>query len=197
MSKRILENLFDSRARVRLLRFLFRNSAESFTVKELTDRLQEDRPTVKKEVERFSQIKLLTKMKNGKNGGQERFALNGEFQFFQELKDLILKSSPAEKEEITSRLNKIGRIKLAVVAGSFLDWENPQNMPTDLLVVTDDLDRRKFSSFLKYLEAETGGEVRFVVMEKEEFAYRLSMFDRFVRVLLEGPHEKLINKLGV
>ena len=34
-------------------------------------------------------------------------------------------------------------------------------------------------------------------MEKDEFEYRYGMFDRFVRVLLEGPHEKLINKLGL
>ena len=34
-------------------------------------------------------------------------------------------------------------------------------------------------------------------MDKEEFKYRFSMFDRFVRVLLEGPHENLIDKLGV
>jgi hypothetical protein len=34
-------------------------------------------------------------------------------------------------------------------------------------------------------------------MEKEEFIYRHGMFDRFVRVLLEGPHEKIINKLGI
>lgn len=129
--------------------------------------------------------------------GAPKYVLNREFQFIQELRDLILKSSPAEKEEITDRLNKLGRIKLAVVAGAFLDRENPQNAPTDLFVVSDYIDRRKFSSFLKYLEAETGGEIRFVVMEKEEFSYRLSMFDRFVRVLLEGAHEKLINKLGV
>lgn len=131
------------------------------------------------------------------SAGQECYALNSEFQFIQELKDLILKSSPAEKEEITARLNQIGRIKLAIVAGAFLDQDNPQNAPTDLLIVSDDLDRRKFGSFLKYLEAETGGEIRFVVMEKDEFSYRLSMFDRFVRVLLEGSHEKLINKLGI
>ncbi|TSC73922.1 MAG: hypothetical protein G01um101444_432 [Parcubacteria group bacterium Gr01-1014_44] len=144
--------------------------------------------------------KKTAKKNNGLNhsaNGQECYTLNSEFQFIQELRDLILKSSPAEKEEITARLQKIGRIKLAIIAGSFLDWENPQNTPTDLLIVSDDLDRSKFGSFLKYLEAETGGEVRFVVMEKDEFNYRLSMFDRFVRVLLEGPHEKLINKLGI
>jgi len=109
----------------------------------------------------------------------------------------MLKSSPSEKEEITGRLQKLGRIKLAIIAGVFLNKENQENVPTDLLIVSDDLDRRKFGIFLKYLEAETGGEVRFVIMEKDEFTYRLSMFDRFVRVLLEGPHEKLINRLGL
>jgi len=132
-----------------------------------------------------------------KDNGQPKFGLNRDFQFIQELRDLMLKSSPSEKEEITDRLQKLGRIKLAIIAGVFLNKENQENVPTDLLIVSDDLDRRKFGIFLKYLEAETGGEVRFVIMEKDEFTYRLSMFDRFVRVLLEGPHEKLINRLGL
>jgi len=143
--------------------------------------------------------KLNKKARQLKNhaGNMPRYTLNRDFQFIQELRDLILKSSPAEKEEITARLLKLGRIKLAVIAGVFLNKENQENSATDLFIVSDDLDRKKFNSFLKYLEAETGGEIRFAVMEKDEFTYRLSMFDRFVRVLLEGPHEKLINKLGV
>lgn len=126
-----------------------------------------------------------------------RYMLNRDFEFIQELRDLILKSSPAEKKEIFSRLQKLGKIKLAVVTGIFLNKENNENIPTDLFIVADDLDRRKFNAFLRFLEAETGGEVRFVIMEKDEFQYRFSMFDRFVRVLLEGPHEKLINRLGI
>ena len=63
MSKRILETLFNSRARVRLLRFLFRNYPQSFTIKEMMQRLQEDRQTLKKEVSEFIQIGLLVKAK--------------------------------------------------------------------------------------------------------------------------------------
>ena len=130
-------------------------------------------------------------------GNMPRYTLDQDFEFIQELRDLILKSSPAEKEEITTRLLKLGRIKLAVIAGVFLNKENQENSATDLFIVSDELDHKKFNSFLRYLEAETGGEIRFAVMEKDEFTYRLSMFDRFVRVLLEGPHEKLINRLGI
>ncbi len=135
--------------------------------------------------------------KNKPKPSVPRYVLNRDFEFIQELRDLVLKSSPAEKTEIFSRLQKLGRIKLAVITGIFLNRENNENIPTDLFIVADDLDRRKFGVFLKYLEAETGGEVRFVIMEKDEFQYRFSMFDRFVRVLLEGPHEKLINRLGI
>ena len=63
MSKRILETLFESRARVRLLRFLFRNYSQSFSVKEMVSRLQEDRQTIRKEITKFMQVGLLIKVK--------------------------------------------------------------------------------------------------------------------------------------
>lgn len=63
MSKRILETLFNSRARVRLLRFLFRNYPQSFSLKELVDRLQEDQKTLKKEIGQLEEISLLIKTK--------------------------------------------------------------------------------------------------------------------------------------
>ncbi len=125
------------------------------------------------------------------------YALNTDFEFFYELRDLISKSSPAEKDKMVDRLNKIGRIKLAIISGIFINKENLDPLITDLLVVGDDIDRRKLRAFLKATEAEVGKEIRFTVMDKDEFQYRMAMFDRFIRVLLEAPHEKLINRLGI
>lgn len=109
----------------------------------------------------------------------------------------MLKSSPAEKDRMVERLNKLGRIKLAIISGVFINKENLDPLITDLLIVGDDVDRRKLRAFLRATEAEVGKEIRFTVMDKEEFQYRLAMFDRFTRVLLESPHEKLINRLGI
>ena len=131
----------------------------------------------------------------------QRYALNANFEFFQELKTLILKSSPAEKDKLVKRLYKLGRIKLAILSGIFLsngDGSNAyDNSIADLFIVGDDMNRRKLTSFLQSLEAEMGKEIKFSLMEREEFDYRYRMFDRFVRVLLEGPHIKIINKLGI
>jgi len=134
-------------------------------------------------------------------GDRIYYRLNYGFEFLPELRSLILKSSPAEKDKMTKRIMNLGRVKLALVSGIFLNnsdiFDNHGSAGTDLFIVGDDINKRKLRLFLKSLEAEVGKEIRFSLMEKEEFEYRYSMFDRYVRVLLEGPHEKLINKLGL
>jgi hypothetical protein len=128
------------------------------------------------------------------------YALNPDFEFFKELRELILKSSPAEKDKMIKRISSLGKVKLVIIAGIFMvnkDSVDVIDSEVDLFIVGDDIDRAKFHSFLKSLEAEVGKEIRFGLMDKEEFGYRFGMFDRFVRVLLESPHEKLIDRLGI
>ncbi len=67
MSKRALETLFDSRARIRLLKFLFRNYPKPFTLGEIAKHLQEDKTLVKKEIGRLSEIGLLIAVRGTKH----------------------------------------------------------------------------------------------------------------------------------
>jgi predicted transcriptional regulator len=63
MSKGTLELLFDSRARVKILKFLFRNAALAFSAKDVSSRIQEQPSVVKKEIKKLLEIGLL-KQKN-------------------------------------------------------------------------------------------------------------------------------------
>lgn len=131
---------------------------------------------------------------------REFWTLNPNFEFFSELRSLILKSSPAERDAMTRRVSNLGRVRLAIISGIFLndpDAAHQYDSPADLFIVGDEINRQKLRNFLASLEAEVGSEIKFTLMDKEEFDYRYGMFDRFVRVLLEGPHEKIINKLGI
>jgi hypothetical protein len=131
---------------------------------------------------------------------RDRYALNSGFEYFQELRSLVLKSSSSERERMAKRVSDLGRIRLAVISGIFLsdpDTASQYDSPSDLFIVGDEINRAKLRNFLSAIEAETGTEIKFTLMDKEEFDYRYNMFDRFVRVLLEGPHEKIINKLGL
>lgn len=59
MSKNILEQLFESKTRVRILKFLFRNADTDFTSKDLITRVQEPRSMVNREIQKFLEIGLL------------------------------------------------------------------------------------------------------------------------------------------
>ena len=124
------------------------------------------------------------------------YVLNSNYEFYDELKGLILKSSPAEIDRMINRITGLGKIRLAIISGLFLN-ESTGGEIADLFIVGDDINKDRLRTFLKALEAEVGKEIKFSLMDKDEFQYRYGMFDRFVRVLLEGPHEKIINKLGI
>ena len=198
MSKSILDNLLGSRVRVKLLKLLYRQHPAALPMSELAVRVQEPSFIVRREVLLLQDIKLIRKVRSAK-AGQDRYGLNKEFDFSVELRDLILKPSPVETDRLIKRINALGRVKLAVVAGIFVSQpdDTTYETPADLFIVGDDIDRGKLTKFLKSLEADMGTEIRFGVMEKDEFKYRYEMFDRFLRVLLEGPHRKIINKLDM
>ena len=126
-------------------------------------------------------------------GGKIYYGFNPKFEFSGELKNLMLTPPPASLSRMEKRIAGLGRVKLALVSGVFLNKENV----ADLLIVGDDVDRRKFKTFLKSLEAEIGTQIIYAIMDREEFSYRRAMFDRFVRLMLEGPHEVLIDKIGL
>lgn len=59
MSKNTLEQLFGSRTRLKILRFLFRNEGSVFAIKQLAQHVQESRNIVKKELRELKLIGLI------------------------------------------------------------------------------------------------------------------------------------------
>lgn len=151
---------------------------------------------MKKKKKRHSKIKNKSKRNKRlrvKGGNRVYYGLNPRFQFLVELRNLMLAPPPASFARMEKRISSLGRVKLALVSGVFLNKENV----ADLLVVGDDIDRRRFKTFLKSLEAEVGTQIIYAIMDREEFHYRRAMFDRFVRLMLEGPREVLIDRIGI
>jgi len=191
MAEQILEQLFDSPLKVRLFKLFLRHPGRSFSMKEITKRVRSNSDSCRYHIDKFRSIKLIERKLRGKI---KAYSVNPEFDFYDELSVLILKSSPASKKKILNRIKRLGVIKLVILSGIFINLENPR---VDLLVVGDHVKKQKLAVFLKDLEAEVGKEIDYVIMNSKEFKYRYDMFDRFIRDVLERPHEKLINKLRV
>ncbi|MDO8600472.1 MAG: hypothetical protein Q7R73_02515 [bacterium] len=122
------------------------------------------------------------------------YFINKEFALFPELRMLILKAVPANRFVLAKRIGALGRVKLAVLAGVFI---NSDTSRADLLIVGDGIKKGRLNSFMAWLESEIGKELNYVALTTDEFKYRMDMYDRFLRDILEDPHEKMINKLGI
>jgi len=122
------------------------------------------------------------------------FFANKDYPLFPELRNLIVKSAPHAKGQLATKIRRLGTVKLAILAGVFIDSAESR---VDLFVVGDGMKQSRMKSFIQWLEREVGKELNYVAMSSTEFKYRMDMYDRFVRDILEFPHETVINKLGV
>jgi len=66
-----------------------------------------------------------------------------------------------------------------------------------MLVVGDHLRRSTLENYMRSLEAEIGKELRYAAFETSEFNYRLGMYDKLVRDILDYPHRTVLDRIGL
>ncbi len=202
IGKGTLDQLFESQAKVKLLKFFFRSPGQIFQPKEIFKRLRSNVALLRQEMRKLEKLGLIKQKRvwltfEKKRGGIKKekklvWYLNPNFDFFSELRNLVLKSAITSKNELVEKAKKTGNIKLLVLTGVFTGDETAR---ADLLIVGDKINQRKLSNFIKDLESEVGKEINCAVMTSKEFDYRYDMYDRFVRDLLESKCDILLKKL--
>jgi hypothetical protein len=185
----VLENLFGSKEKTRMLRFFLQNPEQEYQLKEIAKRNMLVPKRVKKELDNLTKIRFIQKRTKK---GKIFYILNLNFVFYPELKNLVSKDNIYPQSKSLSRIKDIGAIKLAVISGAFINYHKSK---ADMILVGDGISRAKLRNLMNALEAEIGKEVDFVLMSGEEFKYRLNMLDKFIFEFLEGPHEEIINKI--
>ena len=78
---------------------------------------------------------------------------------------------------------------MIIISGVFIKNHDSR---VDLLIVGDKMKRGKIEEGVKRLEAEIGAELTYAVFDTKEFIYRLNMYDKLVRDILDYPHEVLL-----
>ena len=116
------------------------------------------------------------------------------FEYLLPLQNLLINTRPLRKEEILKRLSNVGKLKMVIVAGVFI--QNPDSR-VDLLIVGDSLKKGSINRIVKTMEAEIGKELVFASFETADFHYRFGMYDKLVRDILDYPHQKLLDKLNL
>lgn len=185
----ILETLFGSKSRVRVLRFFLLNSENEHSLEEISKKNMLTSASVRKELNALKKIGFV---KEKTKKGKKAYNLDQQFHFYAELRGLFSKSTASPDSKTLSRLKTIGDVKLALVSGVFLDNSKSK---VDLVLVVNNVSRSKLKNVMNSLEAEIGKEVSFVLMSSDEFKYRLDMLDRFLLDFLSSPHTEIVDKL--
>lgn len=204
----ILEKLFGASARVKIIRLFLLNPENLFSSKEISHRAKVSPTPLRREISLLKNINFITqkvekideliKLKNGRIKNRKKkiqgFRLNPLFPFLQPLKNLLINAAPVDKEKLIKKLNSIGRMKLVILAGVFTQCEDSR---ADLVLVGDAIRRNALDRFLCRIESEIGKELTYAVFSTNDFLYRFGMCDRFIRDVLDYPHEKILNKLDI
>ncbi|MFC1644912.1 hypothetical protein ACFL08_02710 [Patescibacteria group bacterium] len=185
----ILEGLFGSKTKVRMMRFFLLNSNKEFSAADIVERNKLNKNEVRKELGLFEKIKLITSSTKKR---KKHYKINKEFVFYTELEKLISMSSVSPQCSSLKKVEGIGSVKLALVSGIFMNYSKSR---LDLLLVADNISRIKLKKLIENLEAEVGKEIRYMVLNSEELSYRLDMLDRFLIEFFKSPHSVVINKI--
>jgi len=201
-----LGKLFGSEVRVRLLRLFFLNPDDCFEARDAAKRTKTSQAKTRKELSVLSGagiIKRVSFFKEVKGKSKHRplvkkkasgWCLDKSLHCGEQMKNLLISADLVRKNYIINRFQRAGRIKLIIIAGIFIRADDSR---VDILVVGDKLKRGTIENILKSIEAEAGKELRYAVLDTQEFRYRLGIYDKFVRDVLDFPHAIVIDRLGV
>jgi hypothetical protein len=203
----VLSTIFGSEARVKIMRLFLFNPEEIFDAGMISDKSKVNKDIVKKEVIILEKAKLIKKRdfsktiekKKGKRVANIKirthgYYLNQDFSYITALKQLLIKTKTLEGGEIIRRLSKAGKLKLVIVAGVFTQDKDSR---VDMFVVGNNISKSALNNAIKSIEAELGKELMYVCFETEDFKYRLGMYDKLIRDVLDYPHQVLLDKISL
>ena len=203
----ILERIFGSAAKVKLIKLFLFNPEVAYDAAEASQRTQISKGLARKEIINLFRIgfikprtysKEIRRQKNRSVATMRKktngWTLDTHFPYIDALQSFLSQINPFRHKDIIDKISKAGKIQLLIISGVLIKEEDSR---ADLLVVGDHLKIGMLENIIKSIESEIGKELRYAVFETSEFNYRYSMFDKLIRDILDYPHEKIINKLGL
>lgn len=185
----ILEHLFGSRSRSRMLRFFLLNPGKETTLADLKTKMNIDGRRVRADINMLLKIELITQTIRKKD---KIYVLNEAFPYYVELRNLFIKANTYPQCKELKKIDEAGRVKLILISGIFLNYDKAR---LDILIVCDDMNRAKLLKAIEAIESEVGREVRYMAMTSDELNYRLDMMDRFLMDVLGSPHNIVVSKV--
>lgn len=189
----MIDALFGSKTRVKLLHLFLNNPNRAFYVREITRKIDEQINSVRRELANMLNVGII---KSDSSDNKLYYEVNQQYAHYAPLRAIFADEkldSPAaaavEANDWQRRLKPLGDVRIALFSGSLV---RKSTSKVDVLLVGS-LNKTQVKKFIKELEQDEGHSLNYAVMEYEDFYYRLSIKDRFVTEIMGGKFTLLVD----
>ena len=194
----MIDALFGSKTRVKLLHLFLNNPNRAFYVREITRKIDEQINSVRRELANMLSVGII---KSDSSNNRLYYEINQDYPHYAPLRaifgDSHLQSdaaaSTAEVSDWSKRLKALGDVRVALFSGSLVRGSGSE---VDVLLAGD-VNKTQAKRFIKELETEEGRSLNYTVMSYEDFYYRLSIKDKFITAIASGKFTILQDTEGV
>jgi hypothetical protein len=197
----MIEQLFGSKTRVKLLQLFYGNPNRSFYVREITRKIDEQINSVRRELANLMSIGIIT---SDTVNNRLYYEVNQKFNFYSPLLAMFggKTGTPVDSGDGKQRvaapaaiaepaeLKALGNVELALYTGQFT---RDESSGIDLLIVGS-VNPNKLQKYVAELESKEGKEIRYALFTLDEYKYRVQINDRFATTVKAAKKQVLIDK---
>jgi len=187
----MIDTLFGSKTRVKLLYLFLNNPSRAFYVREITRRVDEQINSVRRELANMLSVGVI-KSENDSVDNKLYYEVDQSYIHYHSLKQIFSgkRASTKATTEVDSttlwdkRIRKINGTKAVVLCGSFVSGSRGK---VDILIVGSPT-KSQVRKFIQEIEEDEHRPLHYTVVGYDDFYYRVSIKDRFISEILDTPH---------
>lgn len=188
----MIDALFGSKTRVKLLHLFLNHPGQSFYVREITRMIDEQINSVRRELANMLNVGIIT---SDSADNKLYYEVNQRYEHYVPLRAIFADQhveAIADTELATSwheELKQLSGIRIALTAGVLVKGSTSA---VDILLVGE-VQPAKLKKVMKDIEKVEGRELNYSLLSYDEFYYRLSVRDKFITEILNGNHAVLVD----
>ena len=209
----MIEQLFGSKTRVKLLQLFYSNPNRAFYVREITRKIDEQINSVRRELANLLSVGII---ESDANNNRLYYEVNQAYEYYAPLATIFggavmpkttpkktaktaagkVKEQPAARppdvapeHPLAKGLRSVGKVELAILTGQFT---RDGRAGVDVLIVGD-VNQSKADKFIAELEKAENKELAYTTMPIDTYQYRLQIKDRFITDIIEAKKQVIIN----
>lgn len=175
----IINRLFSSKIRTKLLDAFLSLPKARFYIRELERKINEEAKNISRELKNLESIGLLT---SETQGNQKFYSVNEDFFLYSELKGIIIKTTGV-LGLLKEALKKLKGIKAAFIYGSYATGKETESSDVDLMIVGKP-DLTELNEEINGLEDKLDREINYMCFDREEYEERKKTKDAFISEIL-------------